>query len=106
MSDLVLIPLNGEWLALNAEALENARQAARAAGFGPNAVPSGHAAAAEPLCDAATLAKGLGVPASWVEQAAREGRLPCIRLGRWVRFKRSAVEAALGPQPPARRRRT
>lgn len=52
-------------------------------------------AADEPLLDAAQLAAALSVPPTWIEQAAREGRIPCVRAGRWRRFDRRAVEAAL-----------
>jgi excisionase family DNA binding protein len=49
----------------------------------------------EPVLDAEQLASALSLPQTWVEQAAREKRIPSIQAGRWRRFKRSAVEAAL-----------
>jgi excisionase family DNA binding protein len=49
----------------------------------------------EPLLDAEQLAGKLSIPTTWLEQAARDGRIPCVRAGRWVRFSRAAVEAAL-----------
>ncbi len=49
----------------------------------------------EPALDAEQLASALSLPVTWVEQAAREQRIPSIQAGRWRRFKRSAVEAAL-----------
>jgi excisionase family DNA binding protein len=102
-AELVLLAVGGEWLALTPEALAAARLAAREAGFGPTPGQSTASSAEEPLCDAAALARALGdVPVSWIEQAARDGRIPCTRLGRWVRFKRSAVEAALAS--PTRRK--
>jgi excisionase family DNA binding protein len=33
----------------------------------------------------------LGVEASWVLQKAREGRIPHVRLGRYVRFEEDAL---------------
>jgi excisionase family DNA binding protein len=33
------------------------------------------------------------VPATWVLREAREGRLACIRLGRYVRFSEEAISA-------------
>ena len=40
--------------------------------------------------DAAAL---LAVRPSWVYEAVRAGRLPCVRVGRHVRFLRSDLEA-------------
>lgn len=52
-------------------------------------------AADEPALDAEQLASALALPVTWIEQAAREKKIPSIQAGRWRRFKRSAVEAAL-----------
>ena len=38
------------------------------------------------LLTAAEVAEALRVPVSWVYAAARTGQLPCVRLGRYVRF--------------------
>jgi excisionase family DNA binding protein len=38
------------------------------------------------LLDAAAIAERLGVPKSWVLESARSGAMPCVRLGRYVRF--------------------
>ena len=45
------------------------------------------------LVDAAAAAEMLGVPKSWVLAEARAGRIPHVRLGRYVRFDPSEVEA-------------
>lgn len=56
----------------------------------------------EPLLTAAQLAELLGgIPAKTVLQYARDGRLPCIRIGRHVRFVRSDVAMVLETQRPA-----
>jgi excisionase family DNA binding protein len=47
------------------------------------------------LIDAASLAARLGVHESFVRTAARAGRIPCVRVGRYVRFDIAAVTAAL-----------
>jgi len=60
--------------------------------------PAGPAAAAddETLLTAEQLSAALGnVPITWLETAGRDGRIPSVECGRWRRFKRSAVEAAL-----------
>lgn len=41
------------------------------------------------------MTERLGVPASWVRQSARSGAIPCVRLGRYVRFDLVDVEAWL-----------
>lgn len=44
------------------------------------------------IIDAPEFAKRLGVPTSWVfsatrERTPRDQRIPCLRLGRYVRFE-------------------
>ena len=43
------------------------------------------------LVDAAGAAAQLGVPKSWVLAEARAGRIPHVRLGRYVRFEPAAL---------------
>jgi excisionase family DNA binding protein len=90
----VLVPLpDGRWLELAQEAFE----AALAAGAArmPNARGT-NPSATEPLVDAEQLAKDLSLPVTWIEQAAREERIPSVQAGRWRRFDRAAVRQALG----------
>jgi excisionase family DNA binding protein len=47
------------------------------------------------LLDAKAIAERLGVPESWVRESARSGAIPCVRLGRYVRFELDAVEVWL-----------
>jgi excisionase family DNA binding protein len=49
----------------------------------------------ETLLTARELAGRLRVPESWVRTEERAGRLPGLRLGKYVRFKLSEVERAL-----------
>jgi hypothetical protein len=51
--------------------------------------------ATEPLLDAEQLGAVMGLPPSWLEHAGRTGKIPCVEAGRWRRFRRSDVEAAL-----------
>jgi len=46
----------------------------------------------EPLLDAEQAAVLLNVRPSWVRDATRAGRLPCIRVGRHLRYTRSMLE--------------
>lgn len=43
------------------------------------------------LLTAAEVAELLNVAVSWVSTAAREGVLPCVRVGRWIRFRRPSI---------------
>jgi excisionase family DNA binding protein len=52
----------------------------------------------EPLLDCTRAAALLGVRVSWVRDAARLGQLPCLRLGRHMRFSRRMLEAWLAEQ--------
>jgi excisionase family DNA binding protein len=66
-----------------------------AALIGERAVP--------PLLDAGQAAAILNVPRSWVAAEARAGRIPHVRLGRYVRFNRDELVAwfegrAVGPR--------
>ena len=45
------------------------------------------------LLEAEDVAKYLGVRTDWVYREVRAGRLPHIRLGRAVRFRRESIEA-------------
>ena len=45
------------------------------------------------LLTAEQLAERMQVPVAQVYRLARDGRLPVIRLGRYRRFKREAIEA-------------
>lgn len=47
----------------------------------------------DPLIDAKAAGALLGVPESWVRAEARAGRIPHHRLGKYVRFDRSALLA-------------
>jgi excisionase family DNA binding protein len=41
----------------------------------------------------------LSVKTSWVYEAVRSGRVPCIRVGRHIRFSRQMLEDWLAEQP-------
>src|SRR5258708_40143099 len=47
------------------------------------------------LLTAGELAEHLGVPESWVRTEERAGRIPGVRLGKYVRFKLRDVERTL-----------
>jgi excisionase family DNA binding protein len=58
----------------------------------------------EPLLTAAQVSKLLGdIPPKTILQYARDGRLPCLRIGKHVRFIRSEIDRALDAQRQPRR---
>jgi excisionase family DNA binding protein len=52
----------------------------------------------EPLLTADAAAELLSVRTSWIYDAARRGELPCIRVGKHVRFLRSDLEEWVAAQ--------
>lgn len=53
------------------------------------------AATASNLVDAEAMARELDVPKSWLLDAARQGRVPCVHVGRYVRFDPTDVRRAI-----------
>jgi excisionase family DNA binding protein len=64
----------------------------------------------EPLLDCEAAAVLLNVRVSWVRDAARQGHLPCLRVGRHLRFTRAILDdgddvlGGAGPVDPDRQR--
>lgn len=52
----------------------------------------------EPLLRPADAAKLLAVRVSWIYEAVRDGRLPCVRVGRHLRFLPSDLERWVAQQ--------
>lgn len=50
------------------------------------------------LLRAQEVAELLNVPIGWVREHTRAGNLPCVPLGRYVRYRRSSVLAWLDEQ--------
>ena len=44
------------------------------------------------------VAEILSIPLSWVYRASREGQLPTVKVGRYRRFRRQAIEAWIAEQ--------
>jgi hypothetical protein len=56
------------------------------------------------LMTASEVGALLGVPASWVYEQSRLGRIPTVTLGRYKRYRRVAIEAWVAElEAPARR---
>lgn len=55
------------------------------------------------LLTADDVAALLGVPASWVYEQSRRGRIPTVTLGRYRRYRREAIDAWIAQlEAPAR----
>ena len=59
-------------------------------------VPESAPESSWPLLTAVEIAEMLSVPRTWVWEAARTGRLPCYRLGKYVRFSLPEVLETVG----------
>ena len=94
---LVLLPdPAGGYLALTLPELTEGRRRARELDAGSNSHPpaaanGSHGSQPEKLLDAEALARALSLPASWIETATREGRIPHRKFGRWRRYALTEV---------------
>jgi len=82
---LVLVQTPAGWAAFTPGELDEAVERARTV-LPPERAATGATNAPARLLTAEELSAATSIPASWFEQAAREGSIPCIRLGRYVRF--------------------
>lgn len=92
----VLIPFGAEVLMLTREQFEAAREAgALVLGRSREISAPMPSARESDLVNAMTLARELSLPRSTIYELAKAERIPCVRVGRHVRFDRAAVRAAL-----------
>ena len=92
---VVTLPGGGA-AAFAASALAEARERALTLGLNEasGSVPES-AAAALPLANSTQMAELIGCNDTLVEQMAKDGRIPCVRAGKLLRFEPAAVIAAL-----------
>lgn len=96
MTDRVLVPLmTGQWLAMPAEAFAAALASGALAMPERQSSAAGSAGPAEPLLDSQAMGELLGCNSTLIEQMAKDGRVPSVRVGRLLRFDRRAVLEAL-----------
>ena len=55
-----------------------------------------------PLLKPEQAAELLAVRVSWIYEAVRSGRLPCLRVGKHIRFTRGMLEEWLARRPTGR----
>jgi hypothetical protein len=93
----VLILLGSEILALTQEQLAEARQ--RGQELLPVANLSLGGVHEDTVLDAEGMEGRTGIPASWYLEQARQGKIPHIRAGKYVRFRLGEVLEALKADP-------
>lgn len=90
------------WIAMRASELQEAQRRA-AALLPPSAAQVESTAQCTPvtrtLLSPAEAAIALAVDQSWLLRAAREGTIPCVRLGKYVRFDPDAIIGQCTKQP-------
>jgi excisionase family DNA binding protein len=89
---------DGRWVAMTTEEFDAALRRATALGLSP-APAAAAPVAAEALLTSAGMAELLGCNDTLLEQMSKDGRIPSVRIGRLLRFKPSAVLAALQARP-------
>ena len=97
MTDLVAIPLpDGRWLALPADVLSTGLARAASMGLGAaTTVATGTSSSPEKWLTSEELQALTGIHSTSWEARARSGEVPCIRVGKALRFKLGDVEAAV-----------
>lgn len=92
MADRITIALpDGRWLALDRETF--AAALAAGAELMATAAPTPATKTEEPLLDADQAAAKMSVTARWLEDSARAGIIPHVKLGRFIRFRVSEIAA-------------
>jgi excisionase family DNA binding protein len=89
---LVIVPFGNDVLALSSEQLEEARSRARQLMGEPSAVQP--VTVDDRLLTAEQMAERTAVPSTWFLEQARQDKLPCVRLGKYVRFRMEEVVEA------------
>lgn len=92
MTDTVLIPFGSTGaLALSPEEFKAALERGREFMGAPVERPVERVNGDEPLLCAEDASRAASVPKAWLLEAARQGRVPHYRLGKYVRFRASEI---------------
>lgn len=86
----VLIPFNGQWLALSPEAVHEGLQRGREV-MGDPQPENCQKGTPECVYDAEGMEAATQIPATWFLEQARKGKVPHIRAGKYVRFRLNEV---------------
>ncbi len=98
MADRIVLALpDGRWLAMEREAFD----AALVSGSEFSAADNGRSTTVPStarLLTSEQLSEQLSIPATWLEEAARRDEIPCVRVGKYVRFDLDEVLSSLNPR--------
>ncbi len=86
---LIIVPFGPELLAFTPEQVGEARERARAAGFGVQATPTPEP---EAWLNVQQAADRLGASKAFLYDRTRTGEIPCHRIGRLLRFRPSEID--------------
>jgi hypothetical protein len=98
MTSEILIPFNGAWLALTPDQLREALGQGQAL-MGASTTTATAAPAEDKVLDAEGMERETAIPASWYLEQARQGKIPHIRAGKYVRFRLNEVLDTLKADP-------
>ena len=94
----VIIPCNGRWLVLPEEQFREALARGQTV-FGHVLAHADPETPPERVLDAKGMEAATKIPASWFLEQARQGKIPHVRGGKYVRFKIGEVLEALSVHP-------
>ena len=87
----IIIPFGNRLIVLSDEELQAALR--RGDELSGQLIPaSRHASENEPLLTAEEISQKTGIPASWFLERARRGKIPFVRLGKYIRFKMQDID--------------
>ena len=95
--EFLLIPLGNQFLALSKQDFKKALDLGQEINGETNSKPV--SGATEKLLDAEGASEATGIPESWFLEAARQGRIPHIKAGKYVRFRMSDIIESLEVRP-------
>ena len=89
MKDIILIPFGSKFLALTEAQFKEAM--ARGKEMVGEGRTKSHSEKIDVILDAEGMREKTGIPSTWFLEAARQGRVPFIRAGKYVRFRMEEV---------------
>lgn len=89
--NFILVPFGNSFLALTRNDLTKATQLGNEIVGRESINTKGDNSSRETLVDAEGMKEKTGIPSTWFLEAARQGRIPYIKAGKYVRFRLEEV---------------